>query len=152
MKKIVLLLLLSAGTVWFFNQAEHKTNASGQADTAQINELVVNDEAKIVNAYQQQLSDIPVEGYGQVIKILPDDLSGSRHQKFLLKLPAGHTVLIASNIDLAPRINDLKRGDQVRFKGEYAWNNKGGVVHWTHHDPNGRHPDGWLEVDGKRYQ
>ena len=108
--------------------------------------------ATVDAAHQQQKSDVQVEGVGVVIKVLPDDLKGSRHQKFILRLASGNTILVAHNIDLAPRIPNLKKGDTVGFFGEYEWNNKGGVVHWTHHDPRGKHLDGWLESGGKRYQ
>jgi hypothetical protein len=83
---------------------------------------------------------------------LSDDLDGSRHQRFILKLASGQTVLISHNMDLAPRIDSLRKGDMVEFYGEYEWNPKGGVVHWTHHDPNGRHVAGWLKHRGKTYQ
>lgn len=96
-------------------------------------------------------SDVLVEAAGVVHKVLPDDRDGSRHQRLLVRLPNDQTVLIAHNIDLAPRVEDLRRGDPIRFKGEYEWNEKGGVVHWTHRDPAGRHPGGWLEHDGRRY-
>lgn len=53
---------------------------------------------------------------------------------------------------LAPRIGGLSAGDTIAFRGEYEWNPKGGVIHWTHHDPGYRHIDGWLLHDGVTYQ
>jgi hypothetical protein len=84
--------------------------------------------------------------------MLADDNDGSRHQRFILEVAGGRTLLIAHNIDLAPRIAGLRAGDTVEFYGEYEWNDKGGVIHWTHHDPNGRHVDGWLKHRGRTYQ
>ena len=109
------------------------------------------DEYSPATAYASQISDIQVRGSGVVIKLLPDDTVGSRHQRFILKLADGQTLLIAHNIDLAPKIDKLAIGDQVEFYGEYEWNPKGGVVHWTHHDPAGRHPNGWLKHNGVTY-
>lgn len=103
-------------------------------------------------AYQDQLSDVQVEGQGVVRRILPDDRSGSRHQRFVLRLADGHSVLVVHNIDLAPRINALREGDTVSFYGQYEWNEQGGLVHWTHHDPDGRHVDGWLRHQDRVYQ
>ncbi|WP_019028333.1 DUF3465 domain-containing protein [Colwellia piezophila] len=108
--------------------------------------------SSIQNAYENQTSDVQVQGVGTVVRILNDDNKGSRHQKFILKLSSGKTILIAHNIDLAPRINQISNGDQVQFYGEYEWNKKGGVVHWTHKDPNGYHVGGWLKHKGKTYQ
>ena len=104
------------------------------------------------NAFKYQKSDVQVRGQGVVTRLLPDDNKGSRHQKFILRLNSGQALLVAHNIDLAPRIKGLKQGDTVVFYGEYEWSAKGGVMHWTHHDPNNRHPHGWLEHRGKRYQ
>ncbi|WP_201498025.1 DUF3465 domain-containing protein [Psychrobacter arenosus] len=112
----------------------------------------------IVAAFQTQRSDVQVKGCGSVIKVLADDNEGSRHQKFLIKLaPATDnnrklTLLIAHNIDLAPRVANLSEGDEVSFYGEYEFNPKGGVVHWTHHDPAARHQHGWIERAGQRYE
>ncbi len=103
-------------------------------------------------AFENQTSNLQVQGQGIVTKILSDDNQGSRHQRFLLRLSSGQTLLIAHNIDLAPRIPNLKVGDTVAFYGEYEWNAKGGVIHWTHHDPQKRHPNGWLKHQGKTYQ
>ncbi|EGQ9635463.1 DUF3465 domain-containing protein [Vibrio cholerae] len=113
--------------------------------------LYAND-AVLQQAYQSQQSDLQVQGFGQLVKVLPDDNDGSRHQKFILKLNSGQTVLVAHNIDLAPRIPNLKVGDIVEFYGEYEWNKKGGVLHWTHKDPQNRHAHGWLKHNGQVYE
>jgi hypothetical protein len=89
---------------------------------------------------------------GIVWKILQDDNEGSRHQKFIVKLSNDQTLLISHNIDLAKRIPDLQNNDSIIFKGEYEWNRKGGVVHWTHKDPKGKHADGFLIHKGITYQ
>lgn len=102
--------------------------------------------------FERRHSDEQVQGQGEVLRVLSDDNDGSRHQRFILRLDSGQTVLIAHNIDLAPRISSLSSGDLVEFFGEYEWNSKGGVVHWTHHDPRGAHVDGWLKHDGKIYK
>jgi hypothetical protein len=102
--------------------------------------------------FQKKQSDIQVGGSGKVIKLLPDDTQGSQHQKFIIQLKSGQTVLIAHNIDIASKINSIKIGDHINFYGEYEWTSKGGVIHWTHHDPKGRHKDGWLTHGGKIYQ
>ena len=103
-------------------------------------------------AYDNRQSDVQVRGAGEVIKVLADDNDGSRHQRFILKLESGLTLLVAHNIDLAPRIPSLRAGDAVEFFGEYEWNPRGGVIHWTHHDPQGRHVAGWLKHRGNTYQ
>jgi hypothetical protein len=89
---------------------------------------------------------------GVVERVLADDNDGSRHQRFIVRLASGQTLLIAHNIDIAPRVDGLASGDSVSFSGVYEPNNRGGVVHWTHHDPSGRHVAGWIEHKGRRYQ
>ncbi|MDN6179707.1 MAG: DUF3465 domain-containing protein [Halomonas subglaciescola] len=102
--------------------------------------------------YQRRHDQQQIMDNGEVVTLLDDDLKGSRHQRFILRLESGQTLLVAHNIDLAPRIDGLEVGDAVAFYGEYAWNAKGGVLHWTHRDSRGRHPGGWLEHRGQRYQ
>lgn len=102
--------------------------------------------------FAKELSDEMVEGEGRVIRLLADDNEGSRHQKFLIEIEDGQTLLFAHNIDLAPRIAGLTVGDTIQFLGEYEYNEKGGLVHWTHFDPEGQHVDGWIKHNGKTYQ
>lgn len=112
--------------------------------------------ALIYQLYQQHNPTIKrqVLGCGTIIKVLKDDNNGSRHQKFLVKIDGYPriTVLIAHNIDLAPRVKDVQADTPIRFYGEYIYNDKGGVVHWTHRDPASRHQDGWLFYQGQTYQ
>ncbi len=103
-------------------------------------------------AFNNRQSNLQVTQQGEIIRVLSDDTKGSQHQRCIVKLSSGQTLLIAHNIDIAPRVPRMRTGEQLLFHGEYEWNEKGGVIHWTHHDPNGRHKDGWLEYQGKIYQ
>jgi len=121
-------------------------------DPATERSATAHDNSPIGRAFASGTSDVQVEGEGTVISILSDDVAGSRHQRFIVQLASGQTLLITHNIEVAPRIAGLKVGDGVGFNGEYVWNEKGGVIHWTHHDPQGRHVAGWVMHNGKRYQ
>ena len=137
----IIVLLVGAYIGWGqFNRSGDSAAFTNQQDTV------------LSGAFNERLSGVQAEGNGTVIKILSDDNEGSRHQRFILKLQSGQTLLIAHNIDLAPRISNLRNGDDVAFNGEYEWNSKGGVIHWTHHDPNGYHEAGWLKHNGQTYQ
>ena len=84
----------------------------------------------------------------EVIKILKDDLKGDKHQKLIIK-KGNQTILLAHNIDIAPRI-PVKIGDIIIVNGEYEWNEQGGVVHWTHRS-NNQHPAGWVNHKNIKY-
>lgn len=115
-------------------------------------ELEVDSDELLTELFANAQSNVQVYGTGTVISILSDDLNGSRHQRFIIELKSKQTLLIAHNIDLAPRIDTLAVNDQIEFFGEYEWNNKGGVIHWTHHDPEGIHVNGWLFHNNVIYQ
>jgi hypothetical protein len=106
----------------------------------------------LANALSQRTSGVQVSGSGTVSRILADDVNGDRHQRFTLTLSSGQTLLVAHNIDIAPRIDSLRQGDSVEFSGVYEYNDEGGVIHWTHHDPDGSHVSGWLKHGGRLYQ
>jgi hypothetical protein len=110
------------------------------------------DDDSIGRAFASRASNVQVDGEGTVTRVLPDDVKGPRHQRFIVELASGQTLLFAHNIDIAPRIDGLQAGDRVRFSGEYIWNEKGGVIHWTHHDPQGRHVAGWIVHNGETYK
>lgn len=146
MKQARLPLVLAAGLLaaWLLVQRR----APHEADTPVA--------PAVADATAERLADDratrEVTGSGTVIRLLRDDGNGSRHQRILLRLPSGGTLLIAHNLDLAPRVEPLHVGDRLDFHGEYVWNDKGGVVHWTHRDPGGRHEAGWLRREGRTFQ
>lgn len=109
-------------------------------------------ESVLASAFRNHERNIQVQGQGQVTKILADDNDGNRHQRFIVRVGSGQTLLIAHNVDLAPRITSLSLGDTIEFNGQYEWNPQGGVVHWTHRDPSGRHQAGWLRHNGQTSQ
>jgi len=109
------------------------------------------DGSAVARAFREQRSGLMVTVEGDVAKLLPDDRDGSRHQRFLLALDRGPTLLVAHNIDLASRV-PLASGDRVLVRGQYEWNERGGVLHWTHRDPAGRHDEGFIEHAGRRYE
>lgn len=156
MKKLV--LLASAGLLvafaWFRQPGSVAPGDSLDANVAvaaQAPDAVLED-SPLTDAIRNRRSNVQVQGEGSVTRVLADDTNGSRHQRFILAIPSGDTLLVSHNIDLAPRVDALAVGDTVGFNGEYEWNQKGGVIHWTHRDPRGTHPHGWLKHKGVTYQ
>jgi hypothetical protein len=135
-------LLIVAGLVFY--QYYHTGNETGIAGLQSGGDAVEQ-------AFAAQHSGVWLETRGRVSRVLRDDNEGARHQKFILELDGGHSVLVAHNIDLARRI-PAREGLSLTVHGRYEWNDRGGVIHWTHHDPDGREPGGWIEVEDVRYE
>jgi hypothetical protein len=147
MKKL-LLLAAAVAVAWYYSQQPVGIHQpSGEPAVVQ-----ERGSDAIAEAFANQRNGAQVTGEGRVSRILGDDSLGDRHQRFILELPSGQTLLVAHNIDLAPRVESLAVGDAVEFHGEYEWNDKGGTVHWTHHDPQGSHEGGWLKHRGRVYE
>ncbi|MEO8309150.1 MAG: DUF3465 domain-containing protein [Pseudomonadota bacterium] len=111
---------------------------------------VFRDEA--ARAFADQADGRLITVRATVDRLLADDREGSPHQRFVVRTASGQTLMVAHNIDLAQRLDGLRTGDAVVLYGEYVWNNHGGLMHWTHHDPSGRHAAGYIEWQGRRYQ
>jgi len=105
----------------------------------------------IEEAFRSHRSGVWVESSGTVERVLPDDRTGSPHQRFIVRLRDGRTLLVAHNIDLAQRA-PVEPGSSIRFRGIYEWSDRGGTVHWTHHDPDRRQAGGWIEEGGRQYR
>lgn len=138
LKKIIPILVAIA-IAYYYSDNEARRN-----DTP-LNGSPLTEQTSLVGGTQTR-------GSGVVSRILADDNDGSRHQRFILRLASGRTVLVAHNIDLASRVENIQIGDKIEFNGEFESNDRGGVIHWTHHDPAGLHEEGWLKHSGKTYQ
>ena len=110
-----------------------------------------SDDARIEQAFERQEHEVPVHVTAKVKKLLSDDDESPRHQRFLIELSSGRTLLVAHNIDLAKRV-PVRSGTRVEVAGLYEWNAEGGVLHWTHADPEARHPGGYVKFDGTTYR
>lgn len=151
-KWLLIVAIAIAGYVGLTQYADRSSN--DQTEISKSNEIATDtgSDSALASAFESKTSNLQIAGKGTVAKILKDDTDGSRHQRFIIRLDSGQTLLVAHNIDLAPRINALREGDALMFYGEYEWSSKGGVIHWTHHDPSGQHVAGWLKHDGQLYQ
>lgn len=156
MRLLLVIAIALTYTVWHFSTPDEVVAApSAEQLLDQEGRDRHPEHARLLQAFHAHERGTEVEGSGRVLKVLPDDNDGSRHQRFILRITEGAqdmTLLVAHNIDLAPRLQGLQPGDEVAFSGIYEWNAKGGVVHWTHHDPRGQHKAGWLRYKGSRYQ
>lgn len=108
------------------------------------------DYSQVLDAQSRQAQSVPITVTANVFRLLPDDRRGNPHERFLIKLPNGSTVLVAHNINLAAYV-PLAEGDLVTISGEFIWNPKGGVIHCTHRATNVRHKGGYIDFNGKRY-
>src|SRR5688572_17802589 len=110
-------------------------------------EEVDRGDALLAELYAERRSNVWVTARGTVARLLPDDRRGSPHQRFLVELGNGQTLLVAHNLELASRV-PLAVGEAIEVRGEYEWNGRGGVLHWTHDDPDGRRGGGWIRHRG----
>jgi outer membrane receptor protein involved in Fe transport len=120
------------------------SSTSSGADPGAVN-------AELRAAARAHASGVEVEAAGRVTRLLPGDTKGPRHQRFLVRIADSLTVLVIHNRDLAPAV-PVQPGDSVMLRGEYIWNERGGMIHWTHHDPARRHEAGWIDYRGRRYE
>jgi len=70
------------------------------------------------------------------------------HEGFIVRLERAN-VLVEDNVDISGAI-PLHVGERLALQGQYQCND--GVVHWTHHDPRGRHPGGYIDTGTTRYE
>jgi hypothetical protein len=112
------------------------------------------DDAAVCSAYHNGRSGVEVVADGRVTAILGVAQGRvSPHEGFLVRLDSGCDVVVRveANTDLTGEF-PIARGDRVVVKGEYEYYPRGGVIHWTHRDPRGRHEGGYVQLGGRTYQ
>jgi hypothetical protein len=111
------------------------------------------DNAAVEHDYAEKRSNVEVTAHGVVTRVLADDSGPSGvHQRFIIRLKGStQTLLVENNVTIGQRAPILE-GTDVLVHGEYVWNDQGGLIHFTHHDPALTHEGGWIELSGVRYQ
>lgn len=110
--------------------------------------------AQICALYASGSGGVEVIAQGTVLGILGTRGGPSgEHEGFLLKLNEQCDLLlrVETNVDITGPV-PLQTGEVVTVKGQFEDDPEGGVIHWTHHDPSGRHVSGYVEADGKIYE
>ncbi len=110
------------------------------------------DNSAIVADFQNHRSSVEVTAEGTVVRLLTDRTSATgTHERFIVKLSSGEiTVEVEHNVSIGARV-PVAEGDHVTVHGEYVWNAEGGLIHFTHHDPQGTHEGGYIKDNGKTY-
>ena len=111
------------------------------------------DDPALCSAYDAGRSRVEVVADGTVTRTLgvqPGRVSP--HEGFLMRLGSGCSVIVRVevNTDFTGSI-PLQPGQHVLVKGEYEFYPLGGVIHWTHRDPRGRHAGGYVATGGRIY-
>lgn len=74
----------------------------------------------------------------------------ARHEEFTAQSDSG-PIDVIDNVDLAPQV-PVHPGDRIEVCGEMVRDpGREPVVHWTHHDPENRHPGGFIRFQGRVY-
>jgi Protein of unknown function (DUF3465) len=111
------------------------------------------DDPAVCAAYSAGRSGVEVVASGRVTHIYGVRAGRtSPHEGFLVRLDSGCTLVVRVevNTDFTGAI-PLQSNEQVVVKGEYEYYPRGGVIHWTHHDPRGRHENGYIVAAGRMY-
>ena len=74
----------------------------------------------------------------------------AEHEAFDVQSAAG-PVEVVDNVNIAQPV-PVRRGDSVEIAGEMVHDpGRLPVVHWTHHDPSGKRPGGFIRYEGRIY-
>ncbi len=112
------------------------------------------DNAAVCAAYSNARSRVEVVADGSVTRVLGEQAGRvSPHEGFLMRLGSSCALVVRveANTDFTGSI-PVSNGQRVVVKGEYEFYPRGGVIHWTHRDPRGRHEGGFVQTAGRLYE
>jgi hypothetical protein len=96
MRKLIIICAIVLAAVYFGFARDNSVSIHNLVETSHSSDNI------IASAFNNRKCNVQVDGQAVVIKILPDDLEGTRHQRFIVRLSSGQRILIAHNIDLPP--------------------------------------------------
>jgi hypothetical protein len=111
------------------------------------------DNAAVCHAFTSGTSHVEVTAQGTVVRAFGVQAGReSPHEGFLMRLSSDCSVVVRveANVDFTGTFA-LRPGQTVVVRGEYEYYALGGVIHWTHRDPRGRHAGGFIQVDGHQF-
>ncbi|WP_376694749.1 DUF3465 domain-containing protein [Wenzhouxiangella sp. EGI_FJ10305] len=109
------------------------------------------DNERLLNAFEQGRTGVWVSGHGIVAQLIGDEtVSGERHQRMVVNVAGGLDLIVRHSIEQSERV-PVAQGDTVAFQGRYEWNGRGGVLGYTHHDPEQPGDGGWVRYKGTTY-
>lgn len=119
------------------------------------------DNLAAINAIQSHRSgqEVTIEGTVAQPPRFSKGPSG-RHEDFIIEVSSGtgeqQLILVAHNVDIAPEVpfdeGEVSAGTaDVIVHGELDIDRSGPVIHFTHHDPSGRHQPGFIKYRGATY-
>lgn len=84
----------------------------------------------------------------RVVRVLGEREGRSgMHEGFVIRA-GGQTFRVEDNVSIARTI-PLRTGETISLLGQLECDDD--VIHWTHHDPSGRHVSGYIKAGGTLY-
>lgn len=84
-----------------------------------------------------------------IVRVLGErDSRSGLHEGFVIRVH-DRTFRVEDNVNITGPI-PMQRGQAVSLLGQLECDDL--VIHWTHRDPRGRHPSGYVKVNGRLYE
>jgi len=114
-------------------------------------EEALPDNERLINAFEQGRTGVWVSGHGTVKQLVGDEtVAGERHQRIVVDVGEVFDLIVRHSVEASERV-PVVQGDTIAFQGRYEFNGRGGVLGFTHHDPEEPGGGGWVRYQGNVY-